>query len=89
MKTNPRIVKARKNSRPTVKTSKLKGKCVSGKPRYRDHGEAITALHSTKLAAERAIALTGSTKRKECRAYHCPNCSGWHLSSKSYWSVAA
>ena len=89
MKTNSRNGKARRNTRPIAKTSKLRGKCISGKPRYRDHNEAIAALHSTKLAAVRAVELTGSTTRRECRAYHCPNCSGFHLSSQSSWRVAA
>lgn len=57
------------------------GTClVSGKIRFRDHREAVRALHSAALAREFS---GGATRRAECRAYACPSCQGWHLTSKA------
>lgn len=45
--------------------------CPSKKRRYRDH-----------LAAKLALAMMrGGEKRRERRAYRCPDCAGWHLTS--------
>jgi len=43
------------------------------KVRYRD-----------RIAATLALAKAGRSekpKRQECRAYRCPDCKGWHLTS--------
>ncbi|MFC8273788.1 hypothetical protein ACFUJR_14945 [Streptomyces sp. NPDC057271] len=47
--------------------------CISGKARYRDE-----------LAAKLALARidVGHGNRHECRAYRCPACRGWHLTSR-------
>lgn len=51
-------------------------KCPSGKTRYRDRIGALLALASTQRR-------DGSRRPKtEKRAYRCPDCRGWHLTSK-------
>ena len=45
-----------------------------GKVRYRDQIAAMFALASTRNAR--------SSKRAERRYYLCPDCRGWHLTSK-------
>ena len=44
-----------------------------GKVRYRDELAAMLALGSTRRSR--------SKKRAEVRAYRCPTCKGWHLTS--------
>lgn len=44
------------------------------KVRYRDRIGALLAL----AAAERSESI----RRREVRAYPCPKCKGWHLTSK-------
>ena len=54
-----------------------------GKRRFRDQAEAVDALHSA-VAARRAAILDGlASTRGECRAYLCPSCRGWHLTSRA------
>lgn len=48
--------------------------CRSGKLRYRDRLGAEIALAST----ERGRA----SSRDEKRVYRCPDCAGWHLTSR-------
>ena len=43
------------------------------KVRYRDRIAAVLALESTRRG--------GKPKRAEQRAYRCPACRGWHLTS--------
>lgn len=57
-------------------------RCDSGKARYRDKTEAVHALHSVKNNAERQLEQFGTSRRKESRTYRCPECKGWHLTSK-------
>ena len=59
------------------------GQCsVSGKVRFRDKREALDALHHA-VAVRRVVEAEGqATRRKECRVYPCPSCSGWHLTSQ-------
>lgn len=47
--------------------------CPTGKFRYRD-----------RIAAQLALATIDTTgpKRRETRAYPCPACRGWHLTSQ-------
>lgn len=47
--------------------------CPTGKWRYRDRIAALLAL---------AGIDNTNPKRREQRAYRCPNCRGWHLTSK-------
>lgn len=44
-----------------------------GKRRYPTRDDALLALASCKGSA--------NDRREECRAYPCPRCSGWHLTS--------
>lgn len=44
------------------------------KTRYRDRIGALIALASTQRAQ--------SSKRAESSVYRCPNCKGWHLTSR-------
>jgi hypothetical protein len=54
-----------------------------GKRRFRDHVEAIDALHSA-VSARQSAAMNGFVSaRRECRAYLCPSCRGWHLTSSA------
>lgn len=48
------------------------------KVRYRDELAAKIALASTSAAADRR----NDEKRRERRAYRCPRCKGWHLTSQ-------
>lgn len=51
-------------------------RCPTGKIRYRDRVAALMALASTHRK-------DGSSRPKlERRAYRCPDCHGWHLTSK-------
>lgn len=52
----------------------VRGSCVSGKVRYRDAIAAKTALAR--------IAKRDSPGHTEQRSYPCPDCAGWHLTSK-------
>ncbi|MDR3084300.1 MAG: hypothetical protein LBV60_25870 [Streptomyces sp.] len=48
--------------------------CQTGKQRFRD-----------RLAAQLALVRIGnsnSSRRRETRAYRCPHCRGWHLTSR-------
>lgn len=56
-------------------TSRPVGVCPTGKRRYRDRIAALLALADT--------TRSDSERRNEVRAYHCPDCQGWHLSSKA------
>ncbi|TFI30103.1 hypothetical protein E4P36_04965 [Streptomyces sp. 4R-3d] len=48
--------------------------CPSGKRRYRDRVGAQLALA--------VIRRRGTARRRETRAYRCPACRGWHLTSQ-------
>ena len=58
----------------TRRRTHLLGHCT--KKGYRDHKEAIKALHS--CVAQRSL---GASRRHEVRAYQCPRCGRWHLTS--------
>lgn len=66
----------------------LKRRC-SGcmKRRFRDHAEAIDALHRACDARHRAALDDVSTMRREIRTYECDACKGWHLTSKATWGT--
>lgn len=61
----------------------------SGKLRYRDQPEAINALHHAVTARHRAEVDGVETGHRECRAYACPACRGWHLTSQAVWGAVA
>lgn len=50
--------------------------CSTGKIRYRDELGAMIALSETNLGSQK------KSKRSERKAYRCPKCRGWHLSSQ-------
>jgi hypothetical protein len=54
----------------------------SSKYRFRDHSEAIQALHRAQNARHWAEADGTTTRRSEVRAYRCRDCNGWHLTSQ-------
>jgi len=56
----------------------------TGKKRWRDHGEAVRALHQA-ANARRDVDRRGggaSTDHREVRTYRCGSCGGWHLTSQ-------
>ena len=58
--------------------------CVSsGKRRYRDKKSALQVLRTAVATA----ALNPDSRRREQRAYKCPDCRGWHLTSRPAWSI--
>jgi hypothetical protein len=81
-KYTPGRVKAHRTRRTHAEVTKLKGRCKSGKIRYRDHEEAINALHRTQSRAAVALEITGNTSRAEKRTYYCALCNGFHLTSQ-------
>lgn len=52
-----------------------------GKVRFRDHREAVTALHNVVMLRQRAEEAAQPTRRREVRSYHCEACRGFHLTS--------
>lgn len=52
----------------------IRGTCVTGKVRFRDR-------HSASVALARAQ-RDPNPGRVEERTYRCPECAGWHLTSK-------
>lgn len=52
------------------------------KVRYRDHREAISALHSIANARTRADLAGVYSRRREIRSYECNRCRGYHLTSE-------
>jgi hypothetical protein len=62
--------------------SHAKNRCVDGKIRYRDHDEAVNALHHAQNMRVIATELTGSSTRNEKRTYFCGLCKGHHLTSQ-------
>lgn len=75
--------KKRQSSLP--KASRLRGNCSTGKVRFRDHKEAVAALHKTQNARDHALFTSGESHRREKRTYYCDLCQGHHLTS---WSLA-
>lgn len=60
----------------------------TGKRRFRDHVQAVRALHAA-ANSRRSAALDGvQTVRRERRAYCCDACGGWHLTSWRMWASA-
>lgn len=53
-------------------------RCPSGKWRYRTQLDARIALFSAQSKGYRR----NSGKRTEKSAYPCPDCKGWHLTSR-------
>ncbi len=57
--------------------------CRYGKVRYRDHREAVSALHGIVVARRRAAFEMVACRRREVRSYDCDQCQGVHLTSKA------
>lgn len=53
--------------------------CASGKRRYTDRIAAMLVLAQTQRF--------GSASRAERRVYQCPDCRGWHLTSRADYSA--
>lgn len=51
------------------------------KVRFRDHREAVAALHNVALLRKRAEEEALLTRRHEVRSYKCEACRGFHLTS--------
>lgn len=52
------------------------------KVRYRDHQQAVRALHRASNARAAQLADAGTTRRRETRTYECHRCHGHHLTSR-------
>ena len=65
------------------------GRCATQKRRFRDHKEAIGALHGAQAYARLETEACGESRRAECRVYECFSCKGWHLTSKPTMTVGA
>lgn len=63
--------------------------CETGKLRYRDRTQAQDALTVAKHHGATARGFGEDTSRNECRAYSCPVCGGWHLTSQARYGVEA
>lgn len=63
-------------------------RCPRGKVRYRDKREAISTLHRIQLKASYAKLGESGTTRRECRAYECDSCHGFHLTSSASSKLA-
>ena len=54
----------------------------SNKQRYRNRHDAQLVLVTIKHSIAKARHYDIPTRRNEQRAYKCPHCYGWHLTSK-------
>ena len=52
------------------------------KVRYRDHREAVSALHAIVGIRWRALNDGVVCRRREVRSYSCDSCKGFHLTSQ-------
>ncbi|GAA1468897.1 hypothetical protein [Microbacterium thalassium] len=52
-----------------------------GKVRFRDHREAVSALHNVTTLRKRAEEDMVPSRRREVRTYECDACHGHHLTS--------
>lgn len=57
---------------------------VTGKHRFRDHLEVVSALHSASNARQafNDAGIEGLLRRRERRGYECSFCNAWHLTSR-------
>lgn len=53
----------------------------TGKRRFRDHREAVDALHTASNIRAFAAEFGQISTRQEVRSYPCKQCRGWHLTS--------
>lgn len=52
------------------------------KVRFRDHREAVAALHDVVVIRKRSKEALVPSRRREVRCYQCLRCNGFHLTSK-------
>jgi len=55
---------------------------VTGKVRYPEKRSATMTLHHFASGRALAAAYNAVSRRRECRAYQCGACNGWHLTSR-------
>lgn len=61
----------------------------SGKVRLGEHKDVRLVLaHIARTRSHHALDGVVSP-RKECRAYRCSDCRGWHLTSMPVWPLAS
>jgi hypothetical protein len=68
---------------------KNRKECISGKVRFRDHEQAVDALHRSANRRHFADQDGRQTRRQEIRSYNCKFCKGHHLTSQELWGLAA
>lgn len=56
----------------------------SGKKRYRTRRDAKNVVIEAKFHMRRAARWELTSHRRECRAYACSACGGWHTTSRPY-----
>lgn len=71
--------RARKRRDRQAQAAKLPRCPASGKVRFADSLDAERAVAQAILASG-----SGNPRRREERAYRCPDCDGWHLTSKPH-----
>lgn len=57
-------------------------RACGNKMRFRDHDEAVEALHHAAVARRRCETDGVTTTHREVRAYECARCHGYHLTSQ-------
>lgn len=77
--------KQRPKQLPSI--TKLKGKCATGKIRYHDKKQAVAYLHSIQNRRAFQLDLYTAANRNEKRIYKCPECQGFHLTSRATWTI--
>lgn len=81
----PRRRAKRRRGHDTIGRHRLPHCPTSGKVRYRDHAQASDGLRSAKEARLRQQSAGVESRRRETRSYKCPDCRGWHNTSRSRW----
>lgn len=66
-----------------VHVSSKKSDCV--KIRYRSRKDALEMLWKIKASRAQQAEVSFGVQKVEKRAYRCPECKGYHLTSKEYW----
>jgi hypothetical protein len=55
------------------------------KVRYKDHTQAIGALHLLTNRRNSDLRQFGETTFNQTRVYQCDRCAGWHLATSEFW----
>lgn len=71
------------------KNQKPQPKLACRKHRFKDHKQAVAALHSAANRRQMAQYEGFETRRNEVRSYKCSRCSGFHITSQLDWNLAA